>query len=168
MEKDMVFNMENLFYTTISQIHEYHKIQKELKWYEKINPVIIYKLNLVKEKILKQVTTIIINYGDIDKRFLFNFQSMYLANIETMNMEPIIVVSKYRDEQRGDIFYQMCFQHRYSIDIISNNITIGDSLLGFRFHCEEYIPENTDTVANIMENIRECIILYFKEFINKK
>lgn len=167
------FDMENIFYSTVLQIHTYHQIKDNLQWYEKINPIICHKMKLIHTKIIKQIESIIIDYKSIDKRFMKDFQIMYLSNIEYMNQDSISYIQfsdQYIDIEniRQNIFYRMTFQNRYTVDILSNSITVCDTYENMTYNGENHIPNNESWLEDTIDIIKHCILLYFIDFLNKK
>lgn len=167
------FDMENIFYSTVSQIHTYHQIKNNLQWYEKINPIISHKMKMIRTKILEQIESIIVNYDSIDKRFMKDFQIMYLSNIEYMNQDNVSYIrfsNQYIDIDhiQQSIFYQMMFQNRYMVDILSDSITVCDTFENMTYNGENHIPDSETWLKNVIDIIKHCILLYFIDFLEKK
>lgn len=97
--------MVNMFYSYIQAVTDFQNIKKEMKFYEKINPIYIIRIRKVKNQLFKFIDNI--RESKITKRMLIDFQRVYLVNQGLSSFDLINV--EYHEGMEIQSFYNMEF-----------------------------------------------------------
>lgn len=157
-------DMVNIFYSYMQSITDFRNIKKEMKFYEKINPIYIIKMNQIKLKLLESLDGIM--DFSMSKRMLVDFQRIYLVNRDIVSYNRIEVHDTDKQHQG---FYTMTFKSQgvgdylIVVDIVSDTVQIQEDNYRTVFSSEPI--RSNDKEREIYQKIKECMIQYFTNFL---